>query len=165
MAGATAPFVDVDARGSLVHLDPDTTQAHLVRAVLEGTSLAIRDCYQAMPVPVLEIRLTGGGARSASWSQIIADTLQKDIVVPDVPESGALGAAMLAGVAVARFGDLGEAAHSLVKEGRTHVPDPSLAPVYDAAFIEYRRLLEPLREIWARSARHIAHTNTEGASA
>jgi len=155
-AGATAPFVDVNARGSLVHFNPGTTPAHLVRAVLEGTALAIRDCYEAMPVPVREIRLTGGGARSAAWSQIIADTLQKEILVPDVPESGALGVAMLAGVAVKRYASLGEAARVLVADGRTHQPDARAAPVYDAAFAEYRRLLKPLRQVWSRSAAHVA---------
>ena len=168
-AGATAPFVDVRARGSFVGLGPEAGPADLVRAVLEGTALAIRDCYEAMPVPVREIRLTGGGARSPQWSQVVADVLQTEIVVPDVPESGALGVAMLAGVATGCFTDLGEAATALVADGRTHVPDPALAEVYDEAFGAYRRLLGPLRDVWAEAAQQRARsersTDPDGALA
>ncbi|NED61442.1 carbohydrate kinase, partial [Streptomyces sp. SID10244] len=47
-AGATAPFLDVNARGSFVGLRRDTTPAEMVRAVMEGTALSVRDCYAAM---------------------------------------------------------------------------------------------------------------------
>ncbi|MGW9264712.1 FGGY-family carbohydrate kinase [Gordonia terrae] len=151
-AGATAPFLDVNARGSFVDFRPDTSSAELVRAVMEGTALSVRDCYDAMPVRIDEIRLTGGGARSVEWSQIIADVLQKTIVAPDVPESGALGAAMLAAVATGQYADLDAATAQLVRPGRIHEPDPETASTYDEAFAIYRAVLEPLRDVWAATA-------------
>ncbi|GAA3722995.1 FGGY-family carbohydrate kinase [Gordonia hankookensis] len=151
-AGATAPFLDVNARGSFVGLRRDTTPAEMVRAVMEGTALSVRDCYAAMPVRIDEIRLTGGGARSVEWSQIIADVLQKTIVAPDVPESGALGAAMLAAIATGQYTDLDAAAAQMVREGRVHEPDTTTAEVYDAAFSTYRAVLTPLRDVWAAVA-------------
>ncbi|MFE0750897.1 FGGY-family carbohydrate kinase [Gordonia sp. NPDC058843] len=151
-AGATAPFLDVNARGSFVDLRGDTTPAELVRAVMEGTALSVRDCYAAMPVQIDEIRLTGGGARSVEWSQIIADVLQKTIVAPDVPESGALGAAMLAAVATGQYTDLDTVTARLVRPGRVHEPDPATGALYDDAFAVYRAVLEPLREVWAATA-------------
>ncbi|NED60233.1 carbohydrate kinase, partial [Streptomyces sp. SID10244] len=113
---------------------------------------SVRDCYAAMPVRIDEIRLTGGGARSVEWSQIIADVLQKTIVAPDVPESGALGAAMLAAIATGQYTDLDAAAAQMVREGLVHEPDTTTAEVYDAAFSTYRAVLTPLRDVWAAVA-------------
>ncbi len=152
-AGATAPFVDVNARGSFVNLRGDTSRGELVRAVLEGTALSVRDCYAAMPVRVDETRLTGGGARSAEWSQIVADVLQKPILAPDVPESGALGAAMLAAVAIGHYADFDTATAHLVQLGRIYEPDPAAAAGYDDAYATYRAVLRPLGEVWATAAK------------
>ncbi|RRQ27349.1 carbohydrate kinase [Rhodococcus sp. Eu-32] len=149
-AGATAPFVNVQARGSFVGFGPETSSDQLIRAVLEGTALAIRDCYEAMPTDITEIRLTGGGARSAAWCQVIADVMQKQMVVPDVAESGALGAAMLAGVAVDHYRDLTHATTTLVRDGAVYDPDPTTASTYDDMFATYRALLQPLAPAWAR---------------
>ncbi|MBM9466556.1 FGGY-family carbohydrate kinase [Nakamurella leprariae] len=160
-AGATAPFVDGNARGSFVGFGPDTTADQLIRAVLEGTALAVRDCYEAMPVAIDEIRLTGGGARSAPWCQTIADVLQKPMTVPDVEESGALGAAMLGGLAVGAFHDLDHAGKALVRPGSVFHPRPEHAAVHDHAFATYRALLGPLAAVWAASADHAAQGGTE----
>lgn len=148
-AGATAPFVNVQARGSFVGFGADTTMDQLIRAVLEGTALSIRHCYDAMPTTIDEIRLTGGGARSAAWCQIIADVMQKQMVVPDVPESGALGAAMIGGVAVEHFRDFSHATDTLVREGAVYDPAPETAAIYENMFCTYRALLEPLAPVWA----------------
>ncbi|MDV6263717.1 FGGY-family carbohydrate kinase [Rhodococcoides yunnanense] len=149
-AGATAPFVNVQARGSFVGFGVETSQDQLIRAVLEGTALAIRDCYESMPTDITEIRLTGGGARSRAWCQVIANVLQKQMVVPDVPESGALGAAMLAGVCVDQYRDLTHAAATLVRDGAVYDPDPDTADTYDRMFRTYRALLVPLAPVWAQ---------------
>ncbi|SNS94333.1 FGGY-family carbohydrate kinase [Rhodococcoides kyotonense] len=149
-AGATAPFVNVQARGSFVGFGPDTSGDQLIRAVLEGTALAIRDCYEAMPTDITEIRLTGGGARSAAWCQVIANVMQKQMVVPDVAESGALGAAMLAGVAVDHYRDLAHATTTLVRDGAVYDPDPTTSTTYEDMFATYRALLGPLAPAWAR---------------
>ncbi|GAA4663900.1 FGGY-family carbohydrate kinase [Gordonia humi] len=152
-AGATAPFVDVNARGSLVGLTPEMTCDHMIRAVLEGTAMSIRHCYEAMPVPIDTIRLTGGGARSRVWAQIISDVLQKTIIVPDVSESGALGAALLAAVAAGEFPDLDTAADHTIPIGRVHEPNPANADLYDRVFAEYRDTLPALRRLWPSLAR------------
>lgn len=148
-AGATAPFVNVQARGSFVGFGMDTTGDNLIRGVLEGTALSIRHCYEAMPTDITEIRLTGGGARSAAWCQIISDVLQKQMTVPDVSESGALGAAMLGGVAVGHYRDIAHATATLVRDGAVYSPDPDTASTYDDMFRTYRALLGPLEPVWA----------------
>lgn len=151
-AGATAPFVDVHARGSLVGLRSDMTFDHVIRAVLEGTAMSIRHCYEAMPVPIDTIRLTGGGARSRVWAQIIADALQKTIIVPDVEESGALGGAMLAATGTGVFASLAEAATQTIPIGRTHEPIKSHADVYHHEYGNYIDALPALRKLWPKLA-------------
>ncbi|MCU0514717.1 MAG: FGGY family carbohydrate kinase, partial [Anaerolineae bacterium] len=61
--GVIAPFVEPAARAGFFGLSVEHTRADALRAVYEGVVLAIRDCYAAIPAPIAEIRLSGGGAR------------------------------------------------------------------------------------------------------
>jgi len=74
--GERTPHLDSNARGALVGLTASHTRAHVVRAILEGVAFSLRDTFtlfREMNVPVANIRLGGGGARSPLWRQIQAD--------------------------------------------------------------------------------------------
>ncbi|MDO9377452.1 MAG: FGGY-family carbohydrate kinase [Nocardioidaceae bacterium] len=152
-AGSTAPFVDPWARGSFSGLSATTSGHHVLRAVLEGVAFSMRECYAAMPVDIHEIRMTGGGARSPLWRQICADVLGRELAVPQVEESGAVGAALAAGVGAGRFRDYADGIARLVRNGSTQHPDHSLRPTYDRGYADYQRLRESFTELWrARAA-------------
>lgn len=82
-----------DSRGVFFGLTLRHGRAHMARAVLEGVAFGLRDFFESMRGD--EVRLTGGGARSALWRQIVADALGVPVVVAD--GDAATGAAMLAG--------------------------------------------------------------------
>jgi len=83
------------------------------RAALEGVAFSLRDGLAAMaehglPEGCDEVRLVGGGSKSALWRQIIADALQMRVACPAEPESGALGAALQAAAVVSGAEQIGE---------------------------------------------------------
>jgi sugar (pentulose or hexulose) kinase len=147
--GVVSPFVHPHARAQFFGLSREHTRAHLARAVLEGVALAIQDCYQAMPTPPTEIRLAGGGARSPLWCQIIADCTGRRVLVPAGEELGALGAAMLAGLATGCYGSPEEAA-SHVGIARVHEPNSDAHRAYTALFGLYREVASHVQQDWTR---------------
>ncbi len=100
LSGERTPHADPLARGAFVGLTLRHTRAHLVRAVLEGVAFGLKDSLDLMRSAGLaaprEIRVTGGGAKSALWRQILADVFGAEIATVGSAEGAALGAAMLA---------------------------------------------------------------------
>lgn len=88
------------ARASLHNLDSNNfTPANLCLAVVEGATYGLRyglDLFRQQGIEVSEIRLTGGGANSPRWRQIVADVMNCPVVCPQEKESAALGAAIQA---------------------------------------------------------------------
>ena len=101
LMGERTPHLDGSARAALVGLSASHTRAHVVRAILEGVALSLRDTFtifEEMKVPVKNIRLGGGGARSKLWRQIQADVYGHEVEIVEAEEGAAYGAAILAGV-------------------------------------------------------------------
>ena len=102
--GLGAPHWDMYARGTLVGITRGTTRGHIVRAALEAMAYQTRDVVEAMEadsgVRLAELRVDGGAVGNALLMQFQADILNVPVVVPEVAETTALGAAYLAGLAV-----------------------------------------------------------------
>lgn len=88
------------ARASLHNLDSENfTRANLCRAVVESATYGLRygiEQFRRQGIVIDEIRLTGGGARSAVWRHIVADVMGCPVVCLNVKESAALGGAIQA---------------------------------------------------------------------
>jgi xylulokinase len=102
--GERAPIADPDLRGAFVNLSLTTSRADLLRAVHEGVALNTRWLLEAVEKftgrPFEDLRLVGGGARSALWAGIMADVLERPIIRVEQPWlANARGAALLAAVA------------------------------------------------------------------
>lgn len=99
LGGERTPHNDADIRGSFLHLDHGTDQAAMTRAVLEGVTHAIRDCYDALTSTGTQINrliAVGGGSKSDYWVQAIATSLGLPIELPVAGDfGGAFGAARL----------------------------------------------------------------------
>ena len=95
-------------------------------------------------------RLTGGGARSAGWTQMFADALEMPIEVPAASEIAALGAAIAAGIGVGAYTDYADAVAQTVRVLRRHEPQAEAAAKYLARYQEYQFLLEAMHEPWRR---------------
>lgn len=138
--GIVAPRIEPGARGGFLGLEPRHGRAHLVRALYEGVALSIRDCFEAIGRPIAAIRLAGGGARSAFWSQMIADVVGAPVEVPVGTQFGAKGAALLAGVAIGWYGSVEDACRQTFHLERRHLPDPAARAGYEDAYRRYRQV-------------------------
>nr|WP_083512980.1 FGGY-family carbohydrate kinase [Microbacterium barkeri] len=127
------------------------TRAHLIRAVWEGVVHNHRthmDWLLESAQPRRVVSLAGGASRSAIWAQMFADGMRARIRVAQVAEPGALGAAMLAGIATGRFSDAVEASTAWSRADREYVPSPGAADRWDAAHTRYTATLDLARPLW-----------------
>lgn len=100
LSGERTPHNDADATGSFFALRHETNRAALGYAVLEGVAFGLADGLAVLGnTCIKQCSLTGGGARSPIWAQLIADILNLPIVTHPASSSGALGAARLAWLA------------------------------------------------------------------
>lgn len=108
-AGLGAPWWQPEARGLIAGISRGTTRAHLVRACLESMALQTADLFDAMRLdgvsPAL-LRVDGGMVANDWLCQDLADMLAVTVERPEVIETTALGAAMLAAVGVGLHADL-----------------------------------------------------------
>jgi glycerol kinase len=102
LTGLGSPHWDPYARGTIVGLTPGAGRAHLARATLEAIAYQTVDAVQAMEAAcgerLSELRADGGASANAWLMQFQADVLGVPVVVPEISETTALGAAYLAGV-------------------------------------------------------------------
>ena len=144
--GERAPFYSPDARAGFFGIRPPTTRAELQRAVFEGLAFAIVDALQGYPQGG-ELYLTGGGAASATWLQIIADCTGRTVVSSAFNELSARGAAILAARSVAALAETPPLAQT------RYQPRPQAHARYAALYPVYRLLREQMLPVWqARQA-------------
>ncbi|EMH4162646.1 xylulokinase [Pluralibacter gergoviae] len=100
LSGERTPHNDALASGSFFNLHHETSRALLGYAVIEGVTFGLADGLQVLSSgDIRQCSLTGGGARSSLWAQLIADVLDMPMVTHPASSSGALGAARLAQLA------------------------------------------------------------------
>ncbi|AIR67347.1 xylulokinase [Cedecea neteri] len=98
LSGERTPHNDAHAMGSFFALNHETSRALLGYSVIEGVTFGLADGMAVLETSrsqITQCSLTGGGARSAIWAQLIADVLDVPIVTHPASSSGALGAARL----------------------------------------------------------------------
>jgi glycerol kinase len=127
--GLGAPYWDSRARGAIVGITPDTSKADVVRATLDSIGYQVHDVVTAMESDtgrrIAELRVDGGAATNNYLMQFQADLLQCPVRRSRMAEMTALGAAMLAGVAVGMWHDADELI-SLAKGARLFEPKMSM---------------------------------------
>jgi erythritol kinase (D-erythritol 1-phosphate-forming) len=153
-AGERGPFMEPAARATFTGLDVTMSFDHLMRAVFEGLCFAARDCYAAMGDIPVEVRVTGGAARSRALRLIMASTLNAPIRTVSREEAGAAGAAMMAAVQQKVFASMKACADQWVEPllGAATAPDAELVSTYGAAFEIYKKTREALRPSWKAMA-------------
>jgi glycerol kinase len=109
LTGLGAPHWDPYARGTIVGLTRGSGRAHLARAALESIAYQTVDAVRAMEaasdVRLEELKADGGAVVNRWLMQFQADVLGVPVIVPEVTETTALGAAYLAGVATGKWGE------------------------------------------------------------
>ncbi len=158
LTGERTPYPDPLARGAWVGLTVRHRRAHLTRAVLEGVAFGIKDSFtliqQAGLGSIDQVRVSGGGARSSLWRQIMADVLGVELVTVNTTEGAAYGAALLAAVGAGLYASVEEATEAAIQiTGRT-APGENAA-IYPAAYQLYRGLYPVLTGAFQGLARFV----------
>ena len=148
LEGERMPSVP-DGTGVLLGVRPRTTKrAHLARAAMEGVTLGLRyglERMRTLGLETTELRLIGGGAKSATWRQMVADIFDLPVVCPESEEGPALGAAIQA-----MWADTGDDIQDLVSryvkpnEATRHQPEAAGAEAYARLYELYERTTQAL---------------------
>jgi xylulokinase len=119
LTGERTPYPDPNARGAFLGLTVRHGIPHMTRAVLEGVAFGLRDSMELIRGAGLghidQVRVSGGGARSTLWRQILSNVLDCELVTVNTTEGAAYGAALLAGVGAGTWPDVDAACDATIK--------------------------------------------------
>ncbi len=121
LTGLGSPHWDPHARGLVTGITRGTTGAHLVRAALEAIAFQVADVLDAFPSRLEVLRADGGASANGFLMQFQADLLGCPVEVAAQPETTALGAAVLGGLAIGTW-PTEDAVRALIPPGATYEP-------------------------------------------
>ena len=144
LTGERTPHPDPLARGSFTGLTIRHSLPHLTRAVLEGVAFGLRDSFELIKsaglAEIRQVRVSGGGARSPLWRQILANVFDSELVTVNTTEGAAFGAALLAGVGSGIWTDVDQACQAAVQITGSTTPQPRDVKTYDHYYSLYGEL-------------------------
>lgn len=149
LTGERTPHADPYARAAWIGLTPRHGREYLVRAVMEGATYAMKDSLElikGLGVPVQQIRVSGGGARSAFWRQMQADIYGQSVVTINAEEGPAYGVALLAAAGTGFFNSVEEACTAAIKVVSETKPDSKASATYAKAYPLYGKLYQSLKK-------------------
>jgi sugar (pentulose or hexulose) kinase len=133
---------DPDLRAAFTGLSARHGRAVLARAILEGTSFAIRAQLELLGragARVTELRVSGGDSRLGTWNRIKADAT--GLPVRTIPgDAATTGVAMLAGLGVGAYSDVADAIERCVRPDPEIEPDRNAHERYDEVYRAYTAL-------------------------
>ena len=143
LMGERTPHLDASARGGWIGLTAKHTRADLIRSLLEGVSYSQKDgldIIEQMGVEVKSVRLSGGGARSPFWRQMLADVFGKRVAILESQEGSAYGAALLALVGTGEYSSVRDVCKAAIKETGALQPRPREHAIYAGGHRMYQSL-------------------------
>jgi xylulokinase len=150
LMGERTPHLDSDVRGALIGLAASHGRGHIIRAILEGVAFSLKDSltiFAEIGVPVNDIRLGGGGARSPLWRQIQADVYAKPVSLLAAEEGAAYGGAVLAGVGAGLWPSVDEACAEIVRIASVVNPIKQSSDKLQQQYKIYRAIYPALKQI------------------
>ncbi|SDL65280.1 xylulokinase [Halarsenatibacter silvermanii] len=147
--GERSPINDPQASASFWGLKDFHEQQHLLRAVMEGVAMAMRWNLSLMRATAGEpekIYLSGGGARSEVWPQILADILKIPVYSCDRLRGPAYGAALLAGESAGLINGVKKALEQNRKNYKCFQPADENSSLYGEMFEIYQDLYRDNRD-------------------
>lgn len=155
LMGSRTPYWDPNSRGVLMGFTLYHDQRHIARAIYEGIAFALNSCAEIISeygTPIQSMMLTGGGARSGLWPDILAAVFGLATRVHKAPgECTSLGAAMVAGVGAGIFSSYEDAAQ-VVTARSNHPVNPGWKKVYDELYPIYHDIYSRIHPLTDRIA-------------
>ncbi|GKX67178.1 xylulokinase [Inconstantimicrobium mannanitabidum] len=151
LMGERTPHLDPNVKGAFLGVTLMNNHDDFVRSVLEGVSFSLKNCLdiiEDMKIKIDDIRISGGGAESEVWRQILSDIFQYKLTTIKASEGPALGVAILAGVGAGIYESVEDACNKIVKGGDNVVnPNPELKEVYEKTYEVYNSAYPRIKDI------------------
>lgn len=149
--GERCPYSDPNARGVFFGISGATGQGEIIRSVMEGVAFGLKDLFSLVTdfVDVNELYITGGGAKSKVWGQIISDIVNRELNVLNIEEGPSFGAALIALVGSKICPDFETAKGKSVKIIKTIKPSQN-AEKYAEIHKTYKALYEANKELFKK---------------
>lgn len=150
LTGERCPIFDPDARGAFIGITSLSSWGHFARAVLEGVCFSLRQVYdtilKASPgIRTNEIVVSGGGAVSPLWRQMLADIFRLPVrTVYGSAQGSAFGAALVAGAGCGLWSGLDQAM-LLARPVSETLPSAGNLAVYDEQYAKFVRMYDALK--------------------
>jgi len=151
LTGERSPINDPDATGVFIGMRIDHRKEHMDRAVIEGVTFALKQTFElinALGVEIKNVRITGGGAKSKFWGQLIADIMDVLVSTIEIEEGPAFGAAILAMVGDGLYTDVKTACSILVQEKETYIPVENNVVLYSSKYESFKKIYPALKELY-----------------
>ncbi len=153
LMGRGTPSDNALTRGAFCGLNLSTRRADICRAVLEGVAFAIREIFEDFSQLGLStggIHITGGGAQSALWRQILADVLDQTLIYSSA--DSCLGSAILAAIGLKEHPDIDTAISEMVRPIALIEPQPQAIPRYKEIYEQYKLIGNYLPDVAVESS-------------
>ena len=149
LMGERTPYSDPYAKGCFIGLSITHTRAHMTRAILEGVAFGLKDSLELvrnLDIPINEVRVSGGGAKSKLWRQILADIFDTRIDMINSVDGPSYGAAILAAVGAGKFDSVNEACSKMIKVTESVYPNKMNIDKYEKRYQIYSSLYGKLKD-------------------
>lgn len=143
LTGERTPHANPLARAVFFGATGRHTKSHFIRAILEGVIFTLQDgmgIMEELGLSIHQVRVSGGGARSDLWCQIMADIFQKELVRTENPDTTALGSAILAAAGIKYFKNVPEACKRMVRTKEVFRPNKKEREIYGQAYKIFQKL-------------------------
>ncbi len=150
--GERTPHRSASARGAFIGATIRHQRKHFSRAVLEGITFAMRDSLEILRhlgIPIRQIRVTGGGAKSRFWRQLQADVYGSEVAMVNSDEGPAFGAGLMAGVGAGTYSSISEATEGIVSIKETIQPTDE-ASIYGERYQTFTSLYPALEDTFEK---------------
>lgn len=151
LMGERTPYSNPNARGGFVGLTMKHGRPQMTKAVLEGVSFGLYDSLEIikeMTSTITEVRVSGGGARSDLWKQIVSDMFGAPVVTLNSVEGPAFGAAILAIAASGAYRSVDEACSAIIRKEKTLMPNMANNALYMKHHVIYKDLYKQLKSVY-----------------
>jgi len=151
LMGERTPHLDALARGGWVGMTAGHRRAHLVRSLIEGVSYSLKDCLRILHdlgVEPTAVRLSGGGAKSGFWRQLLANVFGTRATILESQEGSAYGAALLAAVGTGAYASVPEACAATIREKESLEVQLEEAGVYRRGYEVFKAIYPALKPLY-----------------
>lgn len=153
LMGERTPHLDPDCRGVFFGLSAIHNRNNMLRAVMEGVSYSLKDCYEIlveMGMTIEEMMVCGGGGKSPVWKQMLSDLYGCHVNTVTAKEGPALGVAILAGVGAGIYESVEEGCKRALEVKVGCAPKEEDRELYLKYYQIYKELYPDLKQEFRR---------------